>query len=50
MSGIKYTFSNNTINKYNKKVLRNAKKARCRYYRLLFNYKEKELSLFANKR
>ena len=38
----------NKINKYNKKVLKDAKKARYNYYRLLFNYRRKELSLFAN--
>ena len=43
-------FFNNKINKYNKKVLRNVKKARRDYYKLLFNYKEKELFLFINKR
>ena len=35
MSEIKYIFFNNTINKYNEKVLRDAKKARRNYYRLL---------------
>ena len=47
-SEIKYIFSNNKINKYNEKVLKNAKKARRDYYELLFNYKEKELFLFIN--
>ena len=48
MSEIRHTFFNNTINKHSEKVSRNAKKARRSYYRLLFNYKEKELSLFIN--
>ena len=39
MSEIKYISFNNEINKYSTKVLKDAKKARRNYYRLLFNYK-----------